>query len=136
MKRAHVVDDAGLIVNTVMVVALGDDMIDADLVGGSIGDQIINGEISPRAPAAVYAPVPAMVTMRQARRALFDAGLLAEVEAAIAAIADSAQRTLAQIDWNTARDVERRHPFTLFMAEALGLDDAELDDLFRKAATL
>lgn len=82
----------------------------------------------------VFAPPP-IVSMRQAKLALFGAGLLAEVESAIAAIADADKRTRAQIEWTSARDVERNHPFTQFMAVALGLPDAVLDDLFRAAAT-
>ncbi len=55
MKRAHVVNEAGLIVNTIMVPEIEDGMYDADLYGGSIGDSIIDDRVVPRQPESAFA---------------------------------------------------------------------------------
>ena len=77
-----------------------------------------------------------VVTMRQARRALLDAGLLDQVDAAIAAIADATERRQAEIDWEYATTVERLWPWVQTMGAALGLSAEALDALFELAATL
>lgn len=78
---------------------------------------------------------PKSVTMRQARRALLDAGLLGQVSTAIAAMPSPAKET-AQIDWEYAGTVDRTGTLITSLAGALGLDDAALDDLFETAAKL
>ena len=80
-------------------------------------------------------PVPAVVTMRQARLALLGAGLLAGVKAAINAL-PSKQKEAAKIEWEYATDVQRSSGLVLMMGAALGLDDAALDALFVAAAAL
>ena len=77
-----------------------------------------------------------VVTMRQARRALLDAGLLDQVDAAIAAIADATERRQAEIDWEYATTVERLWPWVQTLGAALELSEAQLDALFEQAATL
>lgn len=77
-----------------------------------------------------------VVTMRQARLALLGAGLLAPVEAAIAAIGDDAERAAAQIIWEFATEVRRTDPLLAALGPALGLDDAAIDALFAVAETL
>ena len=77
-----------------------------------------------------------VVTMRQARRALLDAGLLDQVDAAIAAIADDTERRQAEIDWEYATTVERLWPWVQTLGAALGLSAEDLDALFEQAATL
>lgn len=81
-------------------------------------------------------PIPASVTMRQARLALLRAGLLDQVATAIAAIAEPMQRQAAQIEWEFAATVDRASPFTQQLANGLGLTDAQLDALFTEAAKL
>lgn len=76
------------------------------------------------------APVPASVTPLQARRALLAAGKLAAVEAAVSA-ADQA----TQLAWQYAASFERASPFVASLAAAISLTDAQVDDLFRSAAT-
>lgn len=68
---------------------------------------------------------------RQARQALFAAGLLGAVTAWIAA-ADEATR----IDWEFATEIRRDWPPIAACASALGLTAAQLDGLFIQAATL
>ena len=77
-----------------------------------------------------------VVTMRQARRALLDAGLLDQVDAAIAAIADATERRQAEIDWEYATTVERLWPWVQTLEAALGLTAEAMDGLFELAATL
>lgn len=88
------------------------------------------------APPPPVPQVPQAVTMRQARLALDAAGLLDGVEAAIAAIANPAQRRKAQIEWEFAADVQRNHGLVPTMATALGMTEAQIDALFMQAATL
>lgn len=80
--------------------------------------------------------VPQSVTMRQARLALLGAGLLDDVNAAIAAIQDTTQRRAAEIEWEYAQTVDRASPFTQQLASGLGLTSEQLDSLFTQAAAL
>ncbi|WP_136414844.1 hypothetical protein [Herbaspirillum sp. ST 5-3] len=80
--------------------------------------------------------VPRSVTMRQARRALFAAGLYDSVDAAIAAIEDPSTRKAAQIEWEYSQEVHRDKDLVQMLAPALGLDDAALDQLFITASRL
>ena len=77
-----------------------------------------------------------VVSMRQARLALLQAGLLSQVEAAIAAIEDAGQRQAVQIEWEYAADINRAHPWVQGLADALGLNETQLDDLFVAASRL
>lgn len=90
-------------------------------------------------PGPADPPPPAIitsVTMRQARLALLGAGLLDDVDAAIAAITDPVQRKAAEIEWEYAQTVDRDSPFTKQLAQGLGLTDEQKDALFTQAATL
>lgn len=80
-------------------------------------------------------PVPAAVTMRQARLVLLGAGLLDDVEAAINAL-PSPQKEAAKIEWEYSQEVQRHNGFVSVLAPLLGLDEAQLDALFQQAATL
>ncbi|MEN6540828.1 MAG: hypothetical protein ABFC67_14570 [Mizugakiibacter sp.] len=79
--------------------------------------------------------VPSVVSMRQARRALYDAGMLSNVEAAIAGMS-GVDGDKARIDWATATTVERGNALVASLAAALGLTGAQLDALFTQAAAL
>ena len=81
------------------------------------------------------APVPASVTMRQARLALLGAGKLAQVDAAIAAMTEPT-RSAAQIEWTYSNDVQRHNGFVAALGPALGMTSSQIDALFRAAATL
>lgn len=74
-------------------------------------------------------------TMRQARLALLQQGLLASVDAAIAALPDG-EREPAEIEWEYGKDVERLSPLVISLMPALGMSDEEIDDLFFLAVTL
>jgi hypothetical protein len=77
----------------------------------------------------------AVVDMRQARLALLAAGKLADVDAAIAAL-PSPQREAVQIEWEYGTRVRRTSPLVINLMPALGIDDAEMDQLFQMAMTL
>lgn len=81
------------------------------------------------------APVPQIVTMRQARLALLGAGLLSAVDAAIDALPEP-QKSAARIEWDYSSEVHRSRAFVQQLGAALGLDDQQLDALFTQAATL
>jgi hypothetical protein len=86
-------------------------------------------------PAA--ASVPPSITARQIRLWLVTHGhTLAEVEAAIDAIPDPAQRELVRVEWEYAPYVERSHPMLVPLASSLGLSAAEVDAAFRTAELL
>jgi len=83
-------------------------------------------------PAPADTPsVPPAVSRFQARAALHLAGLLDQVETLMA---DPATDVLARLAWSDAQEFVRTSPTIATMAAALGLSDAQVDDLFRTAA--
>lgn len=85
---------------------------------------------------AVLPPaIPEVVTMRQARLALLQSGLLAQVNTAIANMS-GIDGDAARIEWEFSNTVERNQPLVQSLIGALGLTEAQLDDLFTLAATL
>ena len=78
---------------------------------------------------------PQSVTMRQARLALLSAGLLAAVNAAIAAMPGVAGEA-ARIEWEFAQTVERDSQLIVVVSAGLNLTAAQIDDLLTLAATL
>ena len=80
----------------------------------------------------MYARVPKVVTIRQARLALLQSGLLDDIDAAIAASTDRALK----IEWEFATEFRRDWPALISMQPVLGLTDPQVDDLFVLAATL
>ena len=75
--------------------------------------------------------VPQVITIRQARLALLAAGLLDNVDAAVAA----GDRTV-QIEWEYVTELRRDWPTLVGLASALGLTDLQVDDLFVIASGL
>ena len=73
-----------------------------------------------------------VVTMRQARLALLQSGLLATVETAITTGTDEAMK----IEWEYATEIKRDWNSLVALTTALGMTSAELDDLFQLASTL
>jgi hypothetical protein len=107
--------------------------------------KIVNGQevdMSPEEEAAILAQwaanpvyVPQVVSMRQARLALLAAGKLGQVQAAIDAL-PSPQKEVAALEWEYSQEVRRDWPFVAQLAPALGLSDADLDNLFIEAEKL
>lgn len=77
---------------------------------------------------------PSVVSMRQAKLALIEAGKYQAVEDAIAAMTGTDQLK-AQVEWAGAT-AERSSPLLIQLAATVGLNDAALDTLFIAAAGL
>ena len=84
----------------------------------------------PPPPAPLPPPIPT-VTMRQARLALLGAGLLDQIDAAVAAAGAA-----AKIEWEYAQEVRRDSPLIAQLAAGLNLDAATIDQLFEQAKGL
>lgn len=89
----------------------------------------------PPEPEPLPPTVPPSVTMRQARLALHAHGKLAAVQDAINQLPEP-PKTEAQIEWDYASVVERASPFVAMLTPAIGMTDAEMDELFREASNL
>lgn len=79
--------------------------------------------------------VPAAVTMRQARLALMNAGLLSQINAAIAAL-PSPQKEAVEIEWEYSQEVQRRNGLVATLGPILGLSESAIDALFLQAVDL
>lgn len=86
-------------------------------------------------PKALPPPVPASVTMRQARLALLKVGKLDAVNSALAAMPGETGAA-ARIEWEFSSTVERTRGYVGQIGVGLGMTDKQLDDLFILAATL
>ncbi|MEH2525874.1 MULTISPECIES: hypothetical protein [unclassified Bradyrhizobium] len=75
--------------------------------------------------------VPPFVSPKQARLALLAAGLLDQVEAAVAA-----EGRATQITWEYATEVNRTDPLIATLGQSLGLTDEAIDQLFRDASQI
>jgi hypothetical protein len=83
------------------------------------------------APVPGPAPVPASITARQARLALLQAGLLDQVDTAVAAAGRA-----AQLEWEYATTIDRGSALVEGLAASVPLTEAQLDALFTAAAVL
>jgi hypothetical protein len=90
-------------------------------------------ELAPPTPIVVV--VPRSITMRQARTALLNAGLLDTVDGLIAGMPEDAGKK-ARIDWDYSSEMMRDWPLVNTLAPALGLSSSQLDDLFIAAGKL
>jgi hypothetical protein len=97
----------------------------------AVGYSYSAGSFTPPAAPAPMAHVPQSVSPLQARRALLAAGLLSQVQTAVAG-AD--QET--QLAWEFATSVDRDSAVVASLAAALGLSPAQLDALFTSAAAI
>lgn len=103
-----------------------------DGVSAGPGDTFAAGVFARSAPPVV---VPEAVTMRQARLALFAAGKLADVDAAIDALPEPA-KTAARIEWDYSNELQRGNPLVAALTPALGLTSEHVDALFIAASAL
>jgi len=74
---------------------------------------------------------PKVVTMRQARLALRELGLLNTIDIAITNGTDEDMK----IEWEYATEVNRNWPSLVTMTELLGMSSSELDGLFLLASS-
>lgn len=102
-------------------------------IAGEFG-QIAPPPAEPSAEELLQQEREGMVVSRfQARAALYQAGLLEQVEAVMA---DPATDMLAVLAWQDAQEFRRLSSTINALQPALGLTDTQLDDLFRQAATI
>jgi hypothetical protein len=80
--------------------------------------------------------IPQVVSMRQARLALLQAGMLSTVDEVIAGITPVEAQQRIKVEWDYATEVARNWPTLLALQPALGLTDAQVDDLFVLASQL
>lgn len=110
------------------------------------GDQIPGDVAVPQRPDANHVwsngqwvagptPVPASVPNLFGRLALLQAGRLADVEAALAALAEP-QKAEAMVWWDYSPVIERQHPLTIQIGAACGMTDADIDGFFVSAASI
>jgi hypothetical protein len=76
-----------------------------------------------------------VVTMRQARLALLQAGLLPTIEAAIDSMGSPAKEA-AKIEWEYAQELRIDHPLVVSLTAAIGMTGEQLSDLFTAAAAI
>jgi hypothetical protein len=74
-------------------------------------------------------PVPDAITMRQARLALLGAGLLDDIDNAIAALPEP-HKSAAKIEWEYSSQVQRNNGFVDKLAPMLGMSKEQIDQLF------
>jgi len=91
----------------------------------------------PEVPEYVADPVevPQSVSMRSARLALLQAGVLATVNTAITNM-QGVEGDAARIEWEYAQEVRRDSALVLSLIPLLGMTDSEIDRLFILAGSL
>jgi hypothetical protein len=110
----------------------------ATLLSGQADGQRIVADVNgfPTLQAPPNEPsVPDSVTMRQARLALLQDGLLDQVNAAVSAM-PGPEGNAARIEWEFSSTVERHQPLVQSLSVALGMNESQLDQLFILAAAL
>jgi hypothetical protein len=106
--------------------------IDVEAHGREVYARAVAGEFGQITPYVAPPPViPKVVTMRQAKLALLQQGLLASVNAAIEQ-SDEA----AKIEWQYATEVKRDNSLVQAIASQLSLTKQQLDELFVLANSL
>ena len=100
------------------------------------GYRYIGGKLVPPEPVVPAPPsAPRVVTMRQARLALLQAGKLTAVNQTLAALT-GVQGEAARIEWEFAASVDRGSELVTMLSAALSLSDDDLEALFTTAAAL
>ena len=79
-------------------------------------------------PVVIY--IPTSITMRQARLYLLSLELLDDVELLVS------QNKAQQIEWEYASEVQRTNQLIPALQEALGLTNAQVDNMFIEASKL
>lgn len=79
--------------------------------------------------------VPNKITLRQAKLALLQSGLLDSVNSIINSM-EGVEGQAARIEWDYAKDVERNSPLVNNLAIALTLSEKQVCDLFIEASQL
>lgn len=88
-------------------------------------------------PIPAPEPVPQAVSNQQLRLALIDAGIMpSAILAQLQAMPAGAAKEKALAAWEYANEFRRDHPLVTALSAQLGLTSAQVDSLFRSAATL
>lgn len=93
----------------------------------------VDAHINPPPPPP---SVPDFVSRAQGKAALIQAGKWADVLAFVDGIEDPTEKALAEVALNDTQTWRRDSPFLASATEALGLSEAEVDDLFIEAAKI
>jgi hypothetical protein len=113
------------------VIEITDDTTTAD-PQATYGGQVYDATANTLSPAPPPAPtVPQVVSPKQARIALLNAGLLDQVQAAVDAAGGA-----TKIAWEYATEISRTDPLIETLAQSLQLTDAQVDQLFTAAAQI
>ncbi|NML61841.1 hypothetical protein HHL21_12295 [Massilia sp. RP-1-19] len=89
------------------------------------------------APVVTPPPVvPQQVAMWQAREILIDDGLLDDVYAYFETITDPVAKRKAISKFDTSNTVQRNDPLVLYVIPLMGKSEAEIDQMFVRAAEL
>ena len=128
MVKAAIVQN-GVVENVVIVGQLSDIPGALDGTSASVGDTW-DGSSFHR--PVVVEPVPEIVSRFQGKAALATMGLLSTVEAFL----DQYGSDLQKLAWTEVQEFRRFSPMILELAVPLNLTSAQLDDLFRLAATI
>jgi hypothetical protein len=127
-----------IVTNTVVADApLGDNWHEGNHGMGAVYDPVADTFTLPQKPTPdPVSLIPQAVSMRQARLALLQAGILATVDQVIAGITPTEAQQKIKIEWDYATEVDRQWPTLLALQSTLELTDEQVDDLFILAATL
>jgi hypothetical protein len=129
MSKYAIIED-GKVVNIAKAnEALADNWVQSD--SAAIGD-LYDGTTFTRPPAPPE-PIPQVVSRFQARAALYQAGLLEQVETVMA---DPATDMLAKLAWADAQEFKRSSPTIAAFSQQIGLTDEQIDELFKQAAQI
>lgn len=83
-----------------------------------------------------FEPTPKSVTKAQGKAALIRAGLWQGVVDFVDSISDPVEKAVADVALNDTSHWQRSSPFLNSAAQALGLNDEQLDDLFLQASKI
>jgi hypothetical protein len=98
---------------------------------GCFYDPVNQVFLPPPPPPTMPEPVPYTISRFQARQRLFQMGLLDDAEALVLA-----QGTEAAMAWEDVYEFRRDSQLVNGVAPQLGMDQDDLDDFFRLAATI
>jgi hypothetical protein len=122
---------------------LWDERADGPLPDITLGGMVRNGQALEfdqsrmDSHTAAIEPHVQEVSNAQAREALIRSGIsISSVDAALAAITDPVEREVAVTQWEYRSMIRRDAELVVSMAGAMNLTPAQVDDLFRLAATL
>lgn len=92
-------------------------------------------------PYTQVVTVPSVVSMRQARLALLQAGLLTAVETALVNLPETTPeealfKEAAKIEWEYSQTVERNNTVFQALVSSIGMSTAQTDSLFTLADSL